>query len=157
MAKQATRPKSALAKPKAGKNNSSRSRAAAAASPAFARGLKIRREMLGPQFAEAEIDPAGDFMWVLHEWVTTACFGAMWGRPALSPKIRSAITLAIMVAQGRPREVKMHVKAGLKNGLSKEEIAEVLLHSLVYCGVPRGSEAFRAADEMLRELGVVKA
>jgi 4-carboxymuconolactone decarboxylase len=153
MAKKST--KSARVKSKVGR--SSRSRAAAADNPMFARGLKIRREMLGPQFAEPEIDPAGDFMWVLHEWVTTACFGAMWGRPSLSPKIRSAVTLAIMVAQGRPRETKMHVKAGLKNGLSKEEIAEVLLHALVYCGVPRGSEAFRAADEMLRELGVVKA
>ncbi len=136
---------------------STRTRAASAASPVFARGLKIRREMLGPQFAEAEIDPAGDFMWVLHDWVTTACFGAMWGRPGLAPKIRSAVTLAIMVAQGRPREVRMHVKAGLKNGLTKQEIAEVLLHSLVYCGVPRGSEAFRAADEMLRELEQGKA
>jgi 4-carboxymuconolactone decarboxylase len=131
--------------------------AASAQSPVFARGLKIRREMLGPQFAEAEINPAGDFMWVLHDWVTTACFGAMWGRPGLSPKIRSAVTLAIMVAQGRPRETKMHVKAGLKNGLSQQEIAEILLHSLIYCGVPRGSEAFRAADEMLRELEQGKA
>ena len=129
---------------------------AASSNPTFARGLKIRREMLGPQFAEAEIDPSSDFMWVLHDWVTTACFGAMWGRPGLSPKIRSAVTLAIMVAQGRPRETKMHVKAGIKNGLTKEEIAEVLLHSMVYCGVPRGSEGFRSADEMLREMGLVK-
>lgn len=134
-----------------------RAQKAAAASADFARGLKIRREMLGPQFAEGELDVAGDFMWVLHDWVTTACFGAVWGRAALAPKIRSAVTLAIMVAQGRPREIKMHVKAGLKNGLSQDEIAEVLLHSLVYCGVPRGSEAFRAADEMLRELATGKA
>ena len=142
---------------KAAVERSTRTKVASAASPVFARGLKIRREMLGPPFAEAEIDPAGDFMWVLHDWVTTACFGAMWGRPGLAPKIRSAVTLAIMVAQGRPRETKMHVKAGLKNGLTKQEIAEVLLHSLVYCGVPRGSEAFRAADEMLRELEQGKA
>jgi 4-carboxymuconolactone decarboxylase len=139
-----------------GRSTSTRTQRASAASATFARGLKIRREMLGPQFAEAEIDDAGDFMWVLHEWVTEACFGAMWGRPGLAPKIRSAVTLAIMVAQGRPREVRMHVKAGLKNGLSEEEIAEILLHSLVYCGVPRGSEAFRAADEMLRELSQAK-
>lgn len=129
---------------------------AASKNPSFARGLEIRRTMLGPQFAEAEIDPSGDFMWVLHDWVTRACFGDMWGRPGLSPKIRSAVTLAIMVAQGRPRETKMHVKAGIKNGLTKEEIAEVLLHSMVYCGVPRGSEGFRSADEMLREMGLVK-
>ncbi len=129
---------------------------AASKNPSFARGLEIRRTMLGPQFAEAEIDPSGDFMWVLHDWVTRACFGDMWARPGLSPKIRSAVTLAIMVAQGRPRETKMHVKAGIKNGLTKEEIAEVLLHSMVYCGVPRGSEGFRSADEMLREMGLVK-
>jgi alkylhydroperoxidase/carboxymuconolactone decarboxylase family protein YurZ len=61
-----------------------------------------------------------------------------------------------MVAQGRPRETKMHVKAGIKNGLTKEEIAEVLLHSMVYCSVPRGSEGFRSAEEMLREMGLVK-
>ena len=129
---------------------------AASKNPSFARGLEVRRNMLGPQFAEAEIDPSGDFMWVLHDWVTRACFGDMWGRPGLSPKIRSAVTLAIMVAQGRPRETKMHVKAGIKNGLTKAEIAEVLLHSMVYCGVPRGSEGFRSADEMLREMGLVK-
>jgi len=145
--------KSKSRKPSSGRPTRSQ---AASKNPSFARGLQIRRTMLGPQFAEAEIDPSGDFMWVLHEWVTTACFGDMWGRPGLSPKIRSAVTLAIMVAQGRPRETKMHVKAGIKNGLTKEEIAGVLLHAMVYCGVPRGSEGFRSADEMLREMGLVK-
>jgi len=124
--------------------------------PSFARGFKVRRDLLGSAFAEGEIDTGGDFMWVLHDMVTRYCFGETWGRGGLAPKIRSAITLAIMVAQGRPRETKMHVKVGIKNGLSKEEIAEILLHSMVYCGVPRGSEGFRAADEMLREMGLVK-
>ncbi len=126
----------------------------AAANPVFARGLDVRRAMWGHDGAEGQIDSASDFIWPMQDYVTRWCFGETWTRTRLSRKSRSMITLGILVAQGRPRELKVHVRGAIANGVSKEEIQEVLLHAMVYSGIPRGVEGFRSAEDVLREMGI---
>ena len=104
--------------------------------------------------SEGQINKAGDFIWPLQEVVTKYCFGQTWTRPKLSRKVRSMITLAMLVAMARPNELKVHVQGAIANGVSKDEIQEILLHAMVYAGVPRGVEGFRAAEEKLKEMGL---
>jgi 4-carboxymuconolactone decarboxylase len=122
--------------------------------PDFARGLEVRRAMWGFDGADGQINAAGDFIWPLQEVVTKYCFGQTWTRPRLSRKVRSMITLAMLVAMARPHELKVHVQGAIANGVTKEEIQEILLHAMVYAGVPRGVEGFRAAEEKLKEMGL---
>lgn len=122
--------------------------------PVFARGIEVRRAMWGFEGADGQINAAGDFIWPLQEVVTKYCFGQTWTRPRLSRKIRSMITMAMLVAMARPHELKVHVQGAIANGVSKEEIQEILLHAMVYAGIPRGVEGFRAAEEKLKEMGL---
>jgi 4-carboxymuconolactone decarboxylase len=122
--------------------------------PDFARGVEVRRAMWGFDGADGQINTAGDFIWPLQEVVTKYCFGQTWTRPKLSRKIRSMITMAMLVAMARPHELKVHVQGAIANGVTREEIQEILLHAMVYAGVPRGVEAFRAAEEKLKEMGL---
>jgi 4-carboxymuconolactone decarboxylase len=124
------------------------------ANPVFARGLDVRRAMWGHEGAEGQIDSASDFIWPMQDYVTRWCFGETWTRTKLPRKTRSMITLGILVAQGRPHELKVHVRGAIANGVSKEEIQEVLLHAMIYSGIPRGVEGFRSAAEVLREMGL---
>jgi 4-carboxymuconolactone decarboxylase len=110
--------------------------------------------MWGHAGAEGQIDAASDFIWPMQDYVTRHCFGETWTRPRLPRRIRSMITLGILVSQGRPHELKVHVRGALANGVTKEELQEVLLHAMVYSGIPRGVEGFRSAEEVLKELGV---
>ncbi len=120
----------------------------------FARGVEVRRAMWGFEGADGQIDKAGDFIWPLQEVVTKYCFGQTWTRPKLSRKIRSMITMAMLVAMARPQELKVHIQGAIANGVTKEEIQEILIHAMVYAGVPRGVEGFRAAEEKLKEMGL---
>jgi 4-carboxymuconolactone decarboxylase len=122
--------------------------------PDFKRGISVRRSMWGADGADKQINAAGDFIWPLQEVVTTYCFGQTWTRPKLSRKIRSMITLAMLVAMARPNELKVHVEGAIANGVTKEEIQEILLHAMVYSGIPRGVEGFRAAEEKLKQMGL---
>ena len=126
----------------------------ASKNPDFARGLDVRRAMWGHDGAEGQINAAGDFIWPLQEVVTTYCFGQTWTRPKLSRKARSMITLAMLVAMARPNELKVHIEGAIANGVSKDEIQEILLHAMVYAGIPRGVEGFRAAEEKLKQMGL---
>lgn len=137
----------------AAKGGKSRSRTESA-NPVFARGLDVRRVMWGHDGAEGQIDSAGDFIWPMQDYVTRWCFGETWTRPKLPRKTRSMITMGMLVAQGRPHELKVHVRGAIANGVSKEEIQEVLLHAMVYSGIPRGVEGFRVAEDVLREMGL---
>ena len=128
----------------------------ASSDPVFARGLDVRRAMWGHGGAEGQVDAAGDFIWPMQEVVTRYCFGETWARKALPRKSRSMITLAILVAMARPHELKVHVRGAIANGVSVEEIQEILRHAMVYCGVPLGVEAFRSAEEVLKDMGLVK-
>lgn len=119
----------------------------------FDRGLGLRRHMFGPAGAEQQVDAATDFTRPLQEWVTKQCFGEAWHRPVLDHKTRSMITLAMLIAMSREQEIKVHVRGALANGATKEEIRELLMHSIIYCGIPRAVGAFRAAVEVLKEMG----
>jgi 4-carboxymuconolactone decarboxylase len=114
-------------------------------------GLRIRREVLGAEYVDKSISTADDFNRPLQELVTEYCWGAVWGRPGLSRKMRSLINVAMLTALNRPHEVKLHLKGALNNGCSKEEIAEVLLQTAIYCGVPAAIDSFRVAREVFNE------
>lgn len=120
----------------------------------FEKGLKIRREVLGADFVDRTIASADDFNRPLQELVTQYCWGEIWGRPGLDRRTRSIINLAMISALNRQHEVKMHVKGAINNGLTKEEIREVLLQVAVYCGVPAGVDSFRTAREAFEEMGI---
>jgi 4-carboxymuconolactone decarboxylase len=115
----------------------------------FQAGLRIRRDMFGPAGADERLAAATDFTRPLEEAVTRYCFGDTWSRPGLDRRIRSMITLAALAALVRPNQLKVHVRGALKNGVTREEIREILLHTAVYAGIPAGVEAFTAAAEVL--------
>jgi len=119
----------------------------------YDKGLAIRREVLGAEYVDNAIRNADDFNRPLQELVTEYCWGAVWGRPGLPKKTRSMLNLAMLTALNRPHELKLHVRGALKNGVSREEITEVLLQAAIYCGVPAAVDAFRTAREALKEAG----
>lgn len=118
---------------------------------AFDRGLALRRHMFGSNGAEDQIEAATDFTLPLQEWVTRSCFGELWHRPHLDFKLRSMLTLAMLAALGRSNQVGMHVKGAIANGVSREEIREILLHATAYAGLPAVVDSFAAADEVLAD------
>jgi len=120
----------------------------------FEKGLKNRREVLGAKHVDKAIAAAEDFSRPLQELVTQYCWGEIWGRPGLDRRTRSIINLAMLTALNRPNELKLHVRGALNNGLSKADIQEVLLHAMIYCGVPAGVESFRIAQEVFKEEGI---
>jgi 4-carboxymuconolactone decarboxylase len=117
----------------------------------FERGLEIRKAVLGAEHVERAIAAADDFSRPLQELVTEYCWGAVWGREGLSRKTRSIINLAMISALNRPHELKLHVGGALRNGVSREEIREVLLQVGIYCGIPAAVDSFRVAREALNE------
>jgi 4-carboxymuconolactone decarboxylase len=120
----------------------------------FAAGMQVRREMLGPALADQAVNSATDFTRPLQEIVTRYCFGEIWTRPPLDRRTRSLLTMAILVALGKPNQLRVHVRAAITNGATKDEIREVLLHSMIYCGVPAGVDSFTHATEVLKEMGL---
>ncbi|CAM8651219.1 COG0599 Uncharacterized homolog of gamma-carboxymuconolactone decarboxylase subunit [Burkholderiales bacterium] len=122
----------------------------------FEQGVKIRREVLGPEYVDRSLDQANGFMMAFQNITTEMCWGYAWARPGLPLKTRSMLNLAMLTALNRSAEIKLHVKGALNNGLSVEEIKEVLLHATVYCGIPAGLDAFKAANQVLEEEGAFK-
>ena len=118
----------------------------------FERGLEIRKSVLGKEFVEKSLASADDFNRPMQELVTEYCWGAVWGREGLPKKTRSMLNLAMLCALNRPHELRMHLKGALRNGVTREEIREVLLQVVIYCGVPAGVDAFRTAKEVLAEV-----
>lgn len=118
----------------------------------FERGLKVRKEILGEDYVNKSIAGADDFTRTMAEWSTEFCWGALWTRPGLDRRSRSIANLSMISALNRPNELKLHVKAAVKNGVSRDEIKEVLLQVAVYCGVPAGIDSFRIAREAFKEL-----
>ena len=118
----------------------------------FDKGLQTRREVLGDAYVDASLKGADDFSRPLQELVTRYCWDEIWNRPGLDRRERSLINLAMLTALNRPHELKTHVRGALNNGLSKDEIREVLLQAGIYCGVPAAVDAFRVARELFKEL-----
>ncbi len=117
----------------------------------YERGLAIRREVMGDSFVDRALSSASDFTQPLQELVTRNAWGEVWAREGLDRRTRSLITIATLAALKASTELKGHVRGALRNGCTVEEIQEVLLHSTVYCGMPAGVEAFRAANEVISE------
>jgi 4-carboxymuconolactone decarboxylase len=117
------------------------------------RGLKIRREVLGAEYVDGAMKNATDFNAPLQELLNEYCWGAGWGREGLTRKERSMINLAMLTALGRTHEVETHVRGALNNGLTRQQITEVLLQTAIYCGVPAAVDSFRAASKVIAEHG----
>jgi 4-carboxymuconolactone decarboxylase len=119
----------------------------------FDQGLATRREVLGTQYVDAAVQNATDFTIDMQELVTQYCWGDIWNRPGLERKTRSMLNLAMLTALNRPHELKLHVRGALNNGVSQDEIKEVLLQTAIYCGVPAAIDSFRVAAEVFKEAG----
>jgi 4-carboxymuconolactone decarboxylase len=115
------------------------------------RGMATRREVLGDAHVDSAIERTTDFTRAFQEYITGAAWRDVWGRPGLDRRTRSAITLAILTALRAEAEIGMHVRAALRNGLSVDEIAEILLHTAVYAGVPAANAAFAIAEPIVNE------
>jgi 4-carboxymuconolactone decarboxylase len=118
----------------------------------FAEGLTLRRQVLGHEYVDRSISSANDFMTAFQRITTEWCWGYAWGRDTLDLKTRSMLNLAMLTALNRATEIKLHVRGAINNGVTTEEIKEVLLHATVYCGIPAGLDAFKAANEVLTEM-----
>jgi 4-carboxymuconolactone decarboxylase len=119
----------------------------------YDKGLRIRREVVGAEYVDKALSAgeadgfSGDFQQIVTEY----CWGASWGRDALSRRDRSLLNLAITGTLGRNHEFKLHLRGALRNGCTKEEIADTLIHTAVYAGIPAGVESFRLAKEVFAE------
>jgi 4-carboxymuconolactone decarboxylase len=126
----------------------------AATAETFSEGMQIRREMFGPALSDQVMESATDFNRTLQDLVTRYCFGEVWARPLLDRRTRSMLTMALLVALNKPTQLKGHVRGAIKNGVTKDEIREVLLHSMIYAGVPAGVDSFSHATEVLKDMGL---
>jgi 4-carboxymuconolactone decarboxylase len=118
-----------------------------------ARGMEVRREVLGNAHVDRAVERTTPFTEDFQDLITRYAWGEIWSRPGLDRRTRSAITLTALVATGREHELEMHVRAALGNGLTPEEISEVLLQCAVYCGVPAANGAFAIAQRVIDEDG----
>ncbi|MFG2682398.1 4-carboxymuconolactone decarboxylase [Streptomyces sp. NPDC048392] len=114
-------------------------------------GLKVRREVLGDAYVDRALAQADEFSAEFQELMTRYAWGEVWNRPGLDRRTRSCVTLTALVAGGHPGELAPHLRAALRNGLTPDEIKEVLLQTAVYCGVPAANRAFRVAQQVIRE------
>ena len=112
-------------------------------------GMRIRREVLGDEDVDRAIGRTTPLTADFQDFITRYAWGEIWARPGLDRRVRSAITLATLAALGREQELELHVRAALRNGLEPDEIAEVLLHTAVYAGVPAANAAFAVAQRVL--------
>jgi 4-carboxymuconolactone decarboxylase len=120
----------------------------------FDQGLKTRREVLGAEYVDKAMAGVDDFNRPFVDMLNTYCWNDVWNRPGLDRKTRSMLNLAMLSALGKEHELKLHLAGSLNNGLTKEQIREVLLQVAVYCGVPAAVVAFRCAKEVFKERGV---
>lgn len=118
--------------------------------PKYQQGMAVRREVMGDEFVDRALNSASDFTQPMQELATSNAWGEVWVREGISRKTRSLVTIATLAALKASNELKGHVRGALRNGCTVQEIQEVLLHSAVYCGMPSGLEAFRAADEVIQ-------
>lgn len=119
----------------------------------YKQGMEVRREVLGDEHVDRALANATDFSEPWQEFITRHAWGAVWARDGLGRRTRSVVTLAVLTALGREHEIAMHVRAALRHGLTPEEIAEVLIHTALYAGVPAANAAFAIAQRVFDELG----
>ncbi len=114
-------------------------------------GMRVRREVLGDEHVDAAAERTTEFTREFQDLITRYAWGEVWTRPGLDRRTRSCMTLIALVALGRHEELALHVRAAQRNGVTPDEIKEVLLHSAIYCGVPAANSAFAIAQRVLDE------
>lgn len=119
----------------------------------FETGLRARKAVLGVEYVNKQIRQADDFTLPVQELATKAAWGLVWTRPGLSRKTRSMINIAMLVALGRAEELELHIGGALHNGVTKNEIREILMHTSMYCGFPAALGGFRVAREYFAKHG----
>jgi 4-carboxymuconolactone decarboxylase len=122
----------------------------------FKKGLEVRRDVLGGDYVDASLARADDFNAVFQQMTTEIAWGMAWTRPGLDRKTRSIINLGMLSALNRGSELRLHLKAAVTNGVTREEIKEVLVQVGAYCGIPAALEAFKIATEVFKELDAAK-
>jgi 4-carboxymuconolactone decarboxylase len=115
----------------------------------YEQGMKVRRQILGDAHVDKSLDNRNKFNEEFQDLLTRYAWGEIWTRPGLPKQTRSLVTLAMLVALNRNEEFRMHVRAALNNGVSQDQIREVLLHSAIYCGLPAANTAFHIAQEVI--------
>jgi len=113
-------------------------------------GRKIMNELMGDGYVEGKDKRKNAFSGVLDEYSEEVCFGRVWARPGIDRKLRSILNIAMLTALNRPAQLKNHLEGALNNGVTVEELREILLHTAVYCGLPAAGEAFKVAQDVLR-------
>ncbi|HYB10429.1 MAG TPA: 4-carboxymuconolactone decarboxylase [Alphaproteobacteria bacterium] len=122
----------------------------------FKSGLTVRRAVLGRAYVDKSLASADWFNMPFQELTTEYCWGKIWSRPGLSRKTRSLLNLAMLAALNRPHELKLHVRGAINNGVTPEEMQEVMLQVAIYCGIPASLEGFRITREALLEAGALQ-
>ena len=122
----------------------------------FAKGLVVRKEVLGAEYVEKSIKGADEFALTMQEFATEMAWGSIWTRPGLPRKTRSLLNIAMLVVMNRPHELKLHIRSSPANGVTRDEIKEVLLQVAAYAGVPAGIDGFRLAREAFAEMDAAK-
>jgi 4-carboxymuconolactone decarboxylase len=123
----------------------------------YNQGMKVRRAVLGDAHVDRSMNNRNEFNEEFQNLITRYAWGEIWSRPGLPRKTRSLITLAMMVALNRNDEFRMHVRAAVNNGVTRQEMKEVLLQTAIYCGLPAANSAFHIAEETLAEKPATKA
>ena len=118
----------------------------------YKKGLSVRRAVLGDAHVDRSLKNRDEFNEEFQDLITRYAWGEIWTRPGLPRKTRSLLTVAMIVALNRPDEFRLHVRAAFNNGVTREEIKEVLLQAAIYCGVPAANSAFHAAQEVFSEM-----
>ena len=126
------------------------------ASELFDKGLAVRKEVLGAEYVEKSIKGADEFSLAMQEFATENAWGAIWTRPGLPRKTRSLLNIGLLTVMNRPHELKLHIRSSFANGVTKDEIKEVLLQVAAYAGVPAGIDGFRLAREAFAEMEAAK-
>jgi 4-carboxymuconolactone decarboxylase len=117
-----------------------------------AAGMKVRREVLGDAWVDRAEARLSDFNSEFQDLITRYAWGEIWTRPALDRKTRSCMVLAMMIALGNWDEFRLHVRAALNNGLTRDEVKEVILQAAIYAGVPKANHAIKEAEQVLAEI-----
>jgi 4-carboxymuconolactone decarboxylase len=122
------------------------------ASEMFAKGLEMRRSVLGAAYVDASLANADEFMVDFQKLVTEYCWGDVWTRPGLDKRHRSMLNIAMLTALNRGNELRLHLRGALNNGVTRDEIKEILLQTCIYCGIPAGLDAFKHAVAVFKEV-----
>ncbi len=117
--------------------------------PDFQAGMSVRREVLGDDYVDRAIERTTDLSAPFQEFITRFAWGEVWTRPGIDRATRSAITLAVLTALGHERELELHIRGAIRNGMTEAQIGEVLLHTAVYAGVPAANAAMAVAQRVL--------